>query len=87
MKKRQKVIKEMRKVWLSFIILLTVAAETLPADHPLVLLAREFPDRILLCPHQAGITQTAFRNVYRMLFENLGELMAGRRPQRIVNGL
>ncbi len=61
--------------------------EPVPADHPLVLLAREFPDRILLCPHQAGITQTAFRNVYRMLFENLGELMAGRRPQRIINGL
>lgn len=61
--------------------------EPAPGDHPLVLLAREFPDRILLCPHQGGITQTAFRNVYRMLFENLGELMAGRRPQRIVNGL
>lgn len=61
--------------------------EPVPADHPLVQLAREYPDRLILCPHQAGITLFSFRNVYRMLFENLGKLMAGERPDRVVNGL
>ncbi len=63
------------------------APEPVPADHPLVKLAAEFPDRVLLCPHQGGITQSSFYNVYRMLFEDLGLLMAGKRPARIVNGL
>lgn len=61
--------------------------EPVPADHPLVRLAEEFPDRVVLCPHQGGLTQSSFENVYRMLFENLGRLMAGERPERIVNGL
>ena len=53
----------------------------------LVKLAQECPDKLILCPHQAGITLTSFHNVYRMLFENLGKLMAGERPDRVVNGL
>lgn len=61
--------------------------EPMPADHPLLKLAEEFPDSLVLCPHQAGITRSSFHNVYRMLFEDLGALMEGRRPQRIVNGL
>ena len=61
--------------------------EPVPADHPLVKLAAECPDRLVLCPHQGGLTQASFQNVYRMLFENLAALMEGRRPERIVNGL
>lgn len=61
--------------------------EPVPADHPLVRLAEECPGRVVLCPHQGGLTQSSFENVYRMLFEDLGLLMAGKRPNRIVNGL
>lgn len=61
--------------------------EPVTADHPLVKLAAEFPEKFVFCPHQGGIAQSAYRNVYRMLFENLGLLMRGERPQRIVNGL
>jgi len=61
--------------------------EPVPADHPLVELAKEFPDRLVLCPHQGGLTLSSFRNVYRMLFENLERLMAGQRPDRVVNGI
>ena len=61
--------------------------EPVPADHPLVRLAAECPDRLVLLPHQAGITQSSFYNVYRMLFENLQRLADGGRPERIVNGL
>lgn len=65
----------------------TYSPEPVPADHLLVQLAKEFPDRIVLCPHQGGLTLSSFRNVYRMLFENLGRLMDGQRPNRIVNGV
>ena len=61
--------------------------EPVPADHPLVRLAAEYPDRLVLLPHQAGVTQSSFYNVYRMLFENLQRLADGGRPERIVNGL
>ena len=63
------------------------APEPVLADHPLVKLAHEYPDRLILCPHQAGISLSSFRNVYRMLFEDLGRVMAGQRPENIVNGL
>ena len=63
------------------------APEPVPADHPLVKLAHEYPDRLILCPHQAGISLTSFHNVYRMLFEDLGRVMAGQRPNNVVNGL
>ena len=56
-------------------------------DHPLVRLAVEFPDRIILCPHQGGVSQAAFCNAVRMVFENLDRVLAGERPERVVNGL
>lgn len=57
------------------------------ADHPLVRLGAEFPDRLILCPHYAGVAQSAFQASHRMLFEDLEAVMAGKRPQRVVNGL
>lgn len=57
------------------------------ADHPLVHLAAEFPDRMILCPHQGGVNQSAYRRVVQMIFGNLEALQAGRRPDRVVNGL
>ncbi|WP_298021212.1 2-hydroxyacid dehydrogenase [uncultured Dysosmobacter sp.] len=65
----------------------TYAPEPVSANHPLLKLAAEFPDSLILCPHQAGITVSSFRNVYQMLFENLELLMEEQRPKRIVNGL
>jgi len=59
--------------------------EPVGKDHLLVQLAEEYPDRLVLCPHQGGLTEQSFRNVYRMLFENLGRVMDGKRPDRIVN--
>ena len=63
------------------------APEPVLEDHPLVKLAEECPDSLILCPHQGGLTQMSFRNVYEMLFEDLGLLMEGKRPNRIVNGV
>lgn len=61
--------------------------EPVTAEHPLVRLAAECPDRLILCPHQGGVSQSAFRKAHRMLFSDLEKLMAGQRPDRIVNGL
>lgn len=57
------------------------------ADHPLVRLAAEYPDKLILCPHFGGVSKSAFRAAHRMLFEDLESVMAGKRPQRVVNGL
>ena len=63
------------------------APEPAEAGHPLVKLAAEYPDALVLCPHQGGLTRMSFQNVYEMLFEDLGLLMEGKRPCRVVNGL
>ena len=57
------------------------------AEHPLVRLAAECPDRLILCPHQGGISHAAFREAARMVFADLEKLMDGKRPERVVNGL
>ena len=56
-------------------------------DHPLVQLGRELPDRLILCPHQGGISTSAFRRAHQVLQENLEAVLAGARPINIVNGL
>ena len=57
------------------------------AEHPLVRLAAECPDQLILCPHQGGISHAAFREAARMVFADLEKLMDGKRPERVVNGL
>ena len=63
------------------------APEPVPADHPLVKLAHEYPDRLILRPPRAAISLTSSHYVYRMLFEVWGRVMAGQRPNNVVNGL
>lgn len=57
------------------------------SEHPLVRLAAEFPDKLVLCPHQGGLAQSAFHGAHRMLFEDLGKVMKGQRPERVANGM
>ena len=61
--------------------------EPVTAEHPLVRLAAECPDRLILCPHQGGISHAAFREAARMVFADLEKLMDGKRPERVVNDL
>lgn len=61
--------------------------EPATAEHPLVRLGNEFPDQVLLCPHQGGIAKSAFRQVHRMLYANLQKIMDGQRPEHVVNRL
>lgn len=61
--------------------------EPATADHPLVRLAQEYPDKLVLCPHQGGIAQSAFHHAHEMLFSDLQKVMDGEKPDHIVNGL
>lgn len=61
--------------------------EPVTADHPLVSLAHELPDKLVLSPHQGGVSKPAFYAAHSMLFDNLQRLADGKRPERIVNGL
>lgn len=61
--------------------------EPVTADHPLVKLAHELPDKLVLSPHQGGMSKPAFYAAHEMLFSNLQRLADGKRPERIVNGL
>ena len=61
--------------------------EPVTADHPLVRLAAECPDQLVLCPHQGGLAQSAFRTAHQMLFADLQKLMDGQRPDHVVNGM
>lgn len=61
--------------------------EPVTSDHPIVRLATEFPDKLVLCPHQGGISRSAFRRAHEMLFADLQKLMDGQRPDHVVNGL
>lgn len=61
--------------------------EPITAEHPLVRLTKEFPDQVMLCPHQGGIATSAFHMVHQMLYANLQKIMDGQRPDHVVNGL
>lgn len=61
--------------------------EPVTAEHPLVRLAAEYPDALILCPHQGGLAQSSFRGGHAMLFADLQKLMDGQRPDHVVNGL
>jgi lactate dehydrogenase-like 2-hydroxyacid dehydrogenase len=61
--------------------------EPVTAEHPLVRLAAEYPDALVLSPHQGGISTSAFHRAHAMLFHDLQLLMEGKRPEHICNGL
>lgn len=61
--------------------------EPVTPEHPLVRLAAEFPDRLILSPHQGGVSQSAFHAAHEMLFSDLQKIMDGGRPDHVVNGL
>lgn len=61
--------------------------EPVTSDHPIVRLAAEFPDKLVLSPHQGGIARSAFRKAHEMLFSDLQKVMDGQRPDHVVNGL
>ena len=54
--------------------------EPLPADHPLL-----FRDDVVITPHIASGTADARVRIFRAAFEQVVEVLAGRRPAHLVN--
>ena len=54
--------------------------EHLPTDHPLTAM-----DNVVLTPHIGGATYDTEANHSRLIADDLARLLAGERPQHIVN--
>lgn len=63
----------------------TLDHEPIRPDHPLLNLPEDVGRRLIMSPHIAGITATSFRRSYAMVWEDIGAVMEGRQPQRVVN--
>lgn len=63
----------------------TLDHEPVQASHPLLNLPEGVERRLILSPHIAGITGASFRRSYAMVWEDISAVMAGQKPQRVVN--
>lgn len=61
--------------------------EPLPAESPLLQLAAEEPDKLVLSPHQGGIARSCFLRAQSMMWDNLERLSDGKPLLRVVNDL
>ena len=65
----------------------TLAPEPTPADHPLVALPPEVQYRVIYSPHLGGNTGGSFRRAHANMWNNARLVLAGQRPNFVVNGL
>lgn len=63
----------------------TIDHEPVQADHPLLNLPDDLEKRLIFSPHIGGITASSFRRSYRMIWEDIATVAAGRVPERAVN--
>lgn len=64
-----------------------IAPEPPADDHPLLNLTDEGNARLTITPHIAGTTDDAFKRMVSWSYENMEKVMAGERPNNVVNGL
>ena len=65
----------------------TLYPEPPPPDHPLLNLSNLANDRLLITPHIAGTTQSAFQRMLNQAVANIAAVAAGRPPKHVVNGV
>lgn len=65
----------------------TIYPEPTPGDHPLVALPKDVADRVVYAPHLGGITTGSFQRAHQNMWNSVLALLAGKRPNNIVNGL
>jgi phosphoglycerate dehydrogenase-like enzyme len=65
----------------------TVYPEPPPPDHPLLNLSKAAGDKLLITPHIAGTTQSAFQRMLNQAIANIARVAAGHPPKYIVNGI
>ncbi len=65
----------------------TLYPEPPPPDHPLLNLSKAGQDRLLITPHIAGTTKSAFRRMLSQAIANIVAVAAGHPPKHVVNGI
>ena len=65
----------------------TIYPEPPPPDHPLLNLSKNARDRLLITPHIAGTTQSAFQRMLNRAIANIARVAAGHPPKHVVNGV
>ena len=54
-------------------------------DHPLLNLSKAARDRLLITPHIAGTTKSAFQRMLSQAIANIAAVAAGHPPKHVVN--
>jgi len=65
----------------------TLYPEPPPPDHPLLNLSKAARDRLLITPHVAGTTKSAFRRMLSQAIANIAAVAVGHPPKHVVNGV
>jgi phosphoglycerate dehydrogenase-like enzyme len=65
----------------------TIYPEPPPPDHPLLNLSKAARDKLLITPHIAGTTKSAFQRMLSQAVANIAAVAAGHPPKYVVNGV
>jgi phosphoglycerate dehydrogenase-like enzyme len=65
----------------------TLAPEPPAEDHPFLTLTPDAADRLIITPHVAGTTAEAFTRMLQWVIADFQEILAGRLPDRVCNGV
>ena len=65
----------------------TLYPEPPPPGHPLLNLSKAARDRLLITPHIAGTTKSAFQRMLNQAIANIAAVAAGHPPKHVVNGV
>ena len=65
----------------------TLYPEPPTPDHPLLNLSKAARDRLLITPHIAGTTKSAFQRMLSQAIANIDAVAAGHPPKYVVNGV
>jgi len=76
--------KAVREGWIAGVGVDVFSIEPPPPDHPLIQVARE-GFNVVLTPHIAGATNEARMRIINVCLENVIKVLAGLRPENVVN--
>ncbi len=76
--------KAVREGWIAGVGVDVFSAEPPPPDHPLIQAARE-GFNVIVTPHIAGATNEARMRIINVTLENVIKVLAGQRPDNVVN--
>ena len=65
----------------------TIAPEPVLSDNPILNMPKECMEKVILSPHIAGITTDTFLRSQSLIWESFDDVMKGKKPINVVNGL